>query len=75
MFHEIDGALRQLLIREIPIRNGEVDVVFDQPTREWASRLSRPTLNTRVERRPDHVCLQHHRHVHDCGHGDEQCEY
>ncbi|NLE44875.1 MAG: DUF4255 domain-containing protein [Chloroflexi bacterium] len=45
MFHELDEVLRQLLIREIPVRNGEVDITFDQPTREWAARLSRPTLN------------------------------
>ncbi len=45
MFHELDEVLRQLLIREIPVKNGEVDIQFDQPTREWAARLSRPTLN------------------------------
>jgi hypothetical protein len=45
MFHELDEVLRQLLIREIPVKNGEVDITFDQPTREWAARLSRPTLN------------------------------
>ena len=45
MFHDIDEVLRQLLVRGIPIRNGEVDVVFDQPTRDWSARLSRPTLS------------------------------
>lgn len=45
MFHDLDEVLRQLLIREIPIKNGDVDIAFDQPSREWASRLSRPTLN------------------------------
>ncbi|MBN1177965.1 MAG: DUF4255 domain-containing protein [Anaerolineae bacterium] len=45
MFHDLDQVIRQLLIREIPVKNGEVDVVFDQPTREWSARLSRPTLN------------------------------
>ncbi len=45
MIHELDEALRQLLIQEIPIRNGEVDVAFDQPKREWSARLNRPTLN------------------------------
>jgi hypothetical protein len=45
MFHDLDEVLRQLLIREIPIKNGDVDINFDQPSREWASRLSRPTLN------------------------------
>jgi hypothetical protein len=45
MIEDLDEALRQLLIREIPIKNGEVDVKFDQPKREWSSRLSRPALN------------------------------
>jgi hypothetical protein len=45
MISDLDGVLRQLLIRELPIKNSEVDVDFDQPTREWSSRLSRPTLN------------------------------
>jgi len=42
---ELDEVLRQLLIREIPIRNGEVDIKFDQPRREWSARLTRPTIN------------------------------
>ncbi len=45
MIDELDEALRDLLIRDLPITNNEVDIAFDQPTRNWASRLSRPTLN------------------------------
>jgi hypothetical protein len=45
MIEDVDEALRQLLIQEIPIRNGEVDITFDQPKREWSARLNRPTLN------------------------------
>ena len=45
MIDDLDEALRKLLIREIPIKNGEVEIAFDQPKREWSSRLSRPTLN------------------------------
>jgi hypothetical protein len=45
MFHDLDEALRQLLIREMPVKNGEIDIKFDQPKREWSSRLNRPTLN------------------------------
>ena len=45
MIDELDEVLRQLLIREIPIKNGEVDIQFDQPKREWSARVSRPTLN------------------------------
>ena len=45
MLDDLDEVLRQWLIRELPIQNGEVDVEFDQPGREWSARLSRPTLN------------------------------
>ena len=45
MIDDLDEALRELLTRDLPITSNEVDIAFDQPTREWASRLSRPTLN------------------------------
>ncbi len=45
MFDDLDESLRNLLKAEIPIANGEVEIAFDQPTREWSARLSRPTLN------------------------------
>jgi Pvc16 N-terminal domain/Carboxypeptidase regulatory-like domain len=45
MIDDLDEALRQLLIKEIPISNGEVDIEFKQPTREWSARISRPTIN------------------------------
>jgi len=42
---EIDEILRTLLLREIEIQGNEVDVKFDQPKRDWSSRLSKPTIN------------------------------
>ena len=45
MISDLDEVLRQFLIRELPIKNTDVDVAFDQPSREWSARLSRPTLN------------------------------
>jgi hypothetical protein len=45
MLEDIDEALRRLLTQELPARNGEVDIAFDQPKREWSARVSRPTLN------------------------------
>ncbi len=45
MIDDLDQVLRQFLIRDLPILNGEVDVEFDQPKREWSARASRPTLN------------------------------
>jgi hypothetical protein len=45
VIHDVDEVLRKLLIREIEIEGNEVDILFDQPKREWSSRLSKPTLN------------------------------
>jgi hypothetical protein len=45
MLADLDDTLRQLLTAEIPIRNSEIDVKFDQPKREWSARLSKPTIN------------------------------
>lgn len=45
MIDDLNEAIRQLLIRELPVKNGEVEIAFDQPKREWSSRLSRPTIN------------------------------
>lgn len=45
MIDDLDDALRDLLIREMPIKNNEIDLSFGQPNKEWSSRLSRPTLN------------------------------
>lgn len=45
MFDDVDEALRRLLIEEIPVRNNEIEIAFDQPRREWSARLNRPTLN------------------------------
>jgi hypothetical protein len=45
MIDDLDEALRQLLIAELPIVSNEVDIAFEPPTRDWSARLSRPTLN------------------------------
>jgi len=42
---DVDEVLRKLLMREIEIKGNQVDIQFDQPKREWSSRLSKPTLN------------------------------
>jgi hypothetical protein len=45
MFSDVDESLRAALTANMPIVGGEVDLAFDRPTREWSSRLSKPTLN------------------------------
>ncbi|MCE7929706.1 MAG: DUF4255 domain-containing protein [Dehalococcoidia bacterium] len=45
MFNDVDETLRQVLLADVPIDRTEVEITFDRPTREWSSRLARPTLN------------------------------
>ena len=45
MIPDVDEALRKLLLHETESKEDEVDIQFDQPRREWSSRLSKPTLN------------------------------
>lgn len=46
MIQDLDQALRQFLIRELGIDNGQVDISFDQPSRDWSTRRGQqPTLN------------------------------
>lgn len=43
MIHEVDEALRRLLV-ESGLETSGVEVVFDAPTRDWAARRSAPTV-------------------------------
>ena len=45
MIADLDETLRQLLVAELPVKNGEIDIKFDQPRREWSARLTKPTIN------------------------------
>lgn len=45
MIYELNEALRKLLLSEMPVRKGDVEIQFELPKRDWSSRLSKPTLN------------------------------
>jgi hypothetical protein len=45
MIADLDDTLRQLLISEMPVKNGEIEISFHQPKREWSTRLTRPAVN------------------------------
>ncbi|MCU0521308.1 MAG: Pvc16 family protein [Anaerolineae bacterium] len=45
MLADLDETIRQLLIAELPVKNGELDISFDHPKRDWSSRISKPTVN------------------------------
>jgi hypothetical protein len=44
VINEVDETLRAVVKGEI-LSGTDVDVVFDAPTRDWASRRNKPTLN------------------------------
>ncbi len=45
MLADLDETLRRLLIDELPVKNGEIEISFGQPKRDWSSRISKPTVN------------------------------
>jgi len=44
MIHEIDETLRSIVKRDV-INGSDVEVVFDAPTKDWASRRNTPTID------------------------------
>ncbi len=60
MIADLDETIRQLLIAELPIKNGEIDISFHQPKREWSARLSRPTVNFFLYDLRENVTLRQH---------------
>jgi len=45
MIADLDQSIKQLLVSDLPIKNGEIDVNFDLPNREWSNKLTKPTVN------------------------------
>ena len=38
MFDALDESIKNLLIDQIPVKKNEINIVFDQPTDDWAAR-------------------------------------
>jgi hypothetical protein len=43
MIHDVDASIRALIRRDAA--NGDVEVAFDAPTREWSAKRSAPTVD------------------------------
>ena len=41
---DVDDALKKLISRDA-VDHGDVEVVFDAPTKDWAARRSGPTID------------------------------
>ena len=44
MIHDVDATLRALIERDV-LNGPGVELSFDAPTKEWAAKLSLPTIN------------------------------
>lgn len=60
MFSDLDESIKNLLVAEVPIKNGQVDVKFEQPVREWSTRLVKPTVNFYLYDVRENVVLRQH---------------
>src|SRR5215470_12339843 len=45
MLHLLDESLEAFLRATVPLPRREVDVSFEAPDRDWAAKVSRPTIN------------------------------
>lgn len=45
MLQDFDKTLEKLLIQHGNLSSSDIEIAFEQPTREWSGRLNRPTLN------------------------------
>ncbi|MEX2445864.1 MAG: DUF4255 domain-containing protein [Dehalococcoidia bacterium] len=45
MLHLVDDALEAYLRGEVPLRSGDVDIVFARPDKDWGAAVTRPTIN------------------------------
>ena len=45
MISELDETIKQLLVKQVPLEPSEVNVSFEIPNREWATSISKPTVN------------------------------
>jgi hypothetical protein len=63
MIEELDRTIERLLEAEFPIRNGEIEIKFEQPSRTWSEtkrNKKKPTLNLFLfDIRENNVLRQH----------------
>ena len=45
MISDVDEALRQLILDSLTVSRQNVDIKYDLPSRDWAGRLNRPTID------------------------------
>jgi len=58
MISDLDETIRKLLVRELPIENGEVEISFEAPNREWAAGRVKPTIDLYLYQIAENVKLR-----------------
>jgi hypothetical protein len=60
MIADLDETLRNILREELPVKNSEIDISFEQPKRENSSRWTKPTINLYLyDLKENNVLRQH----------------
>ena len=60
MIDDLDETIQKLLKEELPIKNSEVEISFEQPKRETSVRWTKPTINLYLyDLRENNVLRQH----------------
>lgn len=45
MIQDLDDTLKELLVRKVPLEPALVDIDFAMPTKDWAARIQKPTVD------------------------------
>jgi hypothetical protein len=45
VIHDVDATLKELLVQKLPLDPAAIDISFDMPSRDWAARIVKPTIN------------------------------
>ncbi|NJP11950.1 MAG: DUF4255 domain-containing protein [Leptolyngbyaceae cyanobacterium RU_5_1] len=45
MIQDLDETLRELLVQKVPIDSGAIDIKFEMPSKDWETKLQKPTIN------------------------------
>lgn len=75
MIADLDETIRKLLQQELPIKNGEIEIKFDQPKREWSARLNRPTVNIFLYDLRENPVLRQHGWEQIAGNGNGRVDH
>jgi hypothetical protein len=45
VIQDLDNTVKELLVQKVPVDTSAVDIKFEMPTRDWATGVTKPTIN------------------------------